>query len=217
MPHTGRDTPAAPAETAAQVEMSCWITSPASRPGHKTIALVLPIRRLRAGPGAGILTRSSYRRTAIPPLLIVLCLFGCTESTEQPLAFNHKAHKEADIDCSVCHEYFEKEEYSGIPSTETCALCHGEDAQAPELRRLARYVSAGEEIPWKRLYAVPSHVYYSHRRHVVSGKIACAECHGVIGELAEPPKYALVNQSMQWCIDCHEARGASTDCIHCHR
>ena len=161
--------------------------------------------------------RSAHRSMAILPLLTALCLVGCAEPTEQPLVFNHKVHKEAEIDCSACHEYFQNATYSGIPTTETCTLCHEGDGQAPELQRLAQYVSAGEEIPWKRLYGVPEHVYYSHRRHVVSAKIACAECHGAIGECAEPPKYPLVNQSMQWCIACHEKRGASTDCVHCHR
>ena len=161
--------------------------------------------------------QSLHRRTAVLLLLVVLCLSGCAEPTEQPLAFNHKAHKEAGIECGTCHEYFENATYAGIPSTETCTLCHDGESESPELQRLAGYVSAGEEVPWKRLYGVPSHVFYSHRRHVVSGKLACAECHGAIGELAQPPRYALVNQTMQWCIGCHEERGASTDCIHCHR
>lgn len=161
--------------------------------------------------------RSSSRHMVLLPLLTALCLAGCDEPTDQPLVFNHEAHKEAEVDCSVCHEYFQRATYSGIPTTESCTLCHEGDSQVPALQRLAQYVAAGEEIPWKRLYGVPGHVYYSHRRHVVSAKIACAQCHGAIGELDEPPKYALVDQSMQWCIACHEERNASTDCIHCHR
>ena len=158
------------------------------------------------------------RSMRVGPILIALFVIGCGDApVEQPLAFNHKVHKEAEIDCGFCHEHFESTRYSGIPTTESCTDCHEDDADTPELARLAEYAAAGEEIPWKRLYAMPSHVFYSHRRHVVAAEIACAECHGAIGELAEPPQHALVDQSMEWCIACHEERNASTDCIHCHR
>lgn len=161
--------------------------------------------------------RRSHRKTLVLSSVAVLCLAGCAVPTEQPLAFNHKAHAEADITCGTCHEHFETSESSGIPGAETCTLCHEGDSEVPALQKLAHYVSANEEIPWQRIYGVPSHVYYSHRRHVVSAQIPCAECHGNIGELPEPPKYALVNQTMEWCMDCHTQRGASTECIHCHR
>lgn len=163
--------------------------------------------------------RLSNRRAAVLPLVVSLCLVGCggEPPVNQPLVFNHKVHKDQQVDCSACHEYYRNATYSGIPTTDTCTLCHDADAKAPELQKLARYVAAGEEIPWKRIYGIPGHVFYSHRRHVETAKIACAECHGAIGESAEPPKYALVDQSMQWCLDCHQERGASTDCIHCHR
>lgn len=151
-------------------------------------------------------------------ILTVLLLAACTDPVRQPLGFNHKKHTEADVECSVCHQHFETAEFSGLPSTGLCMDCHeGETSTDSEAQKLLKYAANEENIPWQRVYDVPDHVFYSHRRHVVVAEIDCVVCHGAIAELTVPPAYPLVDQTMDWCLDCHAARGATTDCIHCHR
>ncbi len=72
-------------------------------------------------------------------------------------------------------------------------------------------------IPWKRIYRQPDYVFFSHRRHVVIGKVECKSCHGDMSELTSPLPRPVVNQSMTWCMNCHEQKQASLDCIACHK
>jgi hypothetical protein len=51
---------------------------------------------------------------------------------------------------------------------------------------------------------------------VVTAKIDCAVCHGGIAQTAFPPA-RVRSLRMEDCIDCHEKRGAPTDCLACHR
>lgn len=95
------------------------------------------------------------------------------------------------------------------------------DAESDEKAKLAAYVESwkksGEDIPWRRIYDVPSHVYYSHRRHVTVAGIECATCHGDIGASTAPPRAPLNDISMAFCIACHEEQEVTTDCNACHR
>ena len=91
---------------------------------------------------------SRFRGMRALPFVAILLLAGCAERTDQPLAFDHKVHRDEGVDGSFCYEYIEKATYSGIPTTESCTACHEGDAEAPELQRLAQYVAAGEEIPF---------------------------------------------------------------------
>jgi hypothetical protein len=60
-------------------------------------------------------------------------------------------------------------------------------------------------------------VYFSHRRHVGIGKLECGACHGDIAVSQHPPSRALVRITMEFCLDCHRAKGQSLDCVACHR
>jgi hypothetical protein len=139
-------------------------------------------------------------------------------SVRQPVAFNHRKHvEEAGLACSTCHEFYEKEAFSGLPSADTCAACHAEPQgkSAAELE-LVRLLKSGAPLDWKPLFRQPPHVFYSHRRHVVSGKIDCVVCHGTIAKTSAPPS-SVRRLRMQDCIDCHRRRGVATDCTTCHR
>ena len=141
------------------------------------------------------------------------------DGIRQPIQFNHLLHtQELELECVACHQYVTTEEFAGRPQMATCTACH-EDPQGDtaEEALLIEYVKSGEEVPWRRIYDVPSHVYYSHRRHVTVAKIGCSECHGEIGTSTSPPKKPLNVLSMKFCITCHEKQGASTDCNSCHR
>ncbi len=56
-------------------------------------------------------------------------------------------------------------------------------------------------IPWVKIHNLPDHVYFNHSLHVVSGKVACQQCHGNIEQMDEVKQHSEL--SMGWCINCH--------------
>ena len=43
----------------------------------------------------------------------------------QPIQFNHLKHvEEYEMDCDTCHEFFQQESFSGLPSADLCSTCH---------------------------------------------------------------------------------------------
>lgn len=136
----------------------------------------------------------------------------------QPIAFNHRVHVEdQELECSMCHPFYESEISSGMPGAETCAMCHLEpQGESASERTLVAKLQAGEPLEWGRLFRQPPHVFYSHRRHVVVAGIQCEVCHGQIGLSERPPSQAAP-MSMEACLDCHEREQASGDCTACHR
>ncbi|NIM59970.1 MAG: hypothetical protein GTO16_13680 [Candidatus Aminicenantes bacterium] len=135
----------------------------------------------------------------------------------QPIAFNHKIHAENDLECLDCHPYYKEHASSGKPTLETCLSCHEEPlGESKEEGKLIEYIKSGEEIDWERLYRVPEDVYFSHRMHVIIGKIECNICHGDIGESSRPPSKPL-KITMNKCMKCHEEKEADNDCIACHK
>jgi hypothetical protein len=137
----------------------------------------------------------------------------------QPIQFNHQKHvKEAGVECPSCHQYFETSEHSGLPALETCEGCHAEAlTKSTEEARLLTLLAGRDRPPFRKLFRLPDHVYYSHRRHVVLGELTCETCHGAIADSTVPPAVPLKRLTMDGCIDCHAERGVSTDCTQCHR
>lgn len=141
------------------------------------------------------------------------------KAIHQPIHFNHSLHtQEWELECDTCHRSVREAEYAGRPAVEICAVCH-EDPQGEtaEEAALVEYIRNGQSVPWRRLYRIPDHVFYSHRRHVTVAQLECVECHGDIGISTSPPTQPLNDLTMEFCIGCHEKRDASTDCIACHR
>ena len=140
------------------------------------------------------------------------------EPVRQPISFNHRKHVEDNaLTCSTCHQFYEKEAFSGLPSAEDCAVCHLEaQGKSAEELKLVRLLKAGAPLDWIPLFRQPPHVYYSHRRHVIAGKLDCGVCHGAIAKSVEPPA-RVQRLRMQDCIDCHLRKGVSADCTTCHR
>lgn len=137
----------------------------------------------------------------------------------QPIAFNHRAHvTSAQIECSECHAYFSKGAHSGLPGAEVCMACHSESlTESPEEAKLRYQVERGQPIVFRKLFRLPEHVYYSHRRHVVLGKLECVRCHGEIATSVSPPTRPLVQISMDFCMSCHTQSHVTNDCKSCHR
>ena len=71
-------------------------------------------------------------------------------------------------------------------------------------------------VVWHSLFRQPPHIFYSHRRHVVTARLKCERCHGDIADSVSPP-VRVVRLTMNDCIGCHESRGVATDCTTCHR
>jgi predicted CXXCH cytochrome family protein len=146
--------------------------------------------------------------------------YGCEKSSPvvQPIQFNHKAHIDSGLPCDSCHASVRTAASAGVPRTDMCMMCHQVAlTESTEEEKVRHYAENGEQIPWRRIYDVPDHVYFSHRRHVAVAGIECVECHGAVPTLVVPAAYPLVDQSMDWCLECHQARGATEDCVHCHR
>lgn len=137
----------------------------------------------------------------------------------QPVEFNHKIHiVDLELDCTECHRYVTKSRKATLPGREVCLECHSEpQGESAEEQKLVSLLESGEELHWKRVYALPKHVYFSHFRHVTLGQIGCQKCHGEMKELTSPPqKPATDIIDMDTCTDCHEDNQVSNDCLRCH-
>lgn len=153
-------------------------------------------------------------------IFIVSVNFLSTDPIIQPLAYNHKIHiEDAAMECADCHRYVEKLASATLPDIQVCADCHSDEptTDSPEEVKLLQYVEEGKEIDWQRIYEVPDHVYFSHRRHVVLGEVECADCHGVVEEQTRPVSYPEVEVTMDNCMDCHKENKVTNDCLSCHR
>jgi len=153
-------------------------------------------------------------------LVAALWLDACNQAPAavQPIQFSHKAHIEKGLPCDGCHQFVEKAAFAGMPSTETCMMCHQSAiTDNPEEEKVRQYAEKSVQIPWQRVYEVPGHVYFSHRRHVTLGRIECVRCHGNVGESAAPLTVAALPISKDRCKDCHAQHGAASDCNACHR
>jgi hypothetical protein len=172
--------------------------------------------------------RGSVARAGLFAILIVVVLvfaaigiaLSMTPSeVTQPLLFNHNLHVEdVGLECPDCHLLVTSSERTIIPNIQQCAECHFDAiTDSATEARLIEYIEAGEPIPWRQVYSVPDHVYFSHRRHTAAAEIDCQTCHGAVPERVVPLGRPLVPISMGGCIDCHDRSGVSNDCISCHR
>jgi len=152
-------------------------------------------------------------------LLCLLALGACNSSppVTQPVQFNHLAHTKRGLQCNFCHQYAQKADFAGLPRLTVCATCHrAKISSSEEAEKVRVYVKDRKEIPWHRIYRMPSHVNFSHQRHVTVGKLECKQCHGDIKNSAVPQVRPAVALTMSKCIACHDQRKVSTDCLACH-
>ena len=145
--------------------------------------------------------------------------FGPNESVVQPIQFNHQMHvKDTGMECSACHQYFSEHQRSGLPDLALCTGCHQQPlTKSPEEAKLIALAASASPPAFRKLFRLPDHAYYSHRRHVAIAKLPCATCHGAIAETTAPPLRPLVQINMKTCTDCHTRQSVQTDCTACHR
>lgn len=146
-------------------------------------------------------------------------VFRPSENVVQPVQFNHQKHvKDAGIECSACHEYYATTEHSGLPALPACLSCHADGlTDSPEEKRLLELAKHDPPPTFRKLFRLPDHAYYSHRRHVTVAGLKCETCHGAIADTTAPPSRPLVRITMATCVNCHTVQHVSTDCTQCHR
>lgn len=161
-----------------------------------------------------------------PAILLMLCgsayaywRWGMNHRVVQPIMFSHRAHvAAAQIACSECHAYYSQGVHSGLPSADLCMTCHSDAlTKSLEEAKLREEFQRGNPPVFRKLFHLPPHVYYSHRRHVVLGKLECVRCHGLIADTVSPPTRPLIQVSMDFCTGCHKESKVTNDCKACHR
>ncbi|HAO92781.1 MAG: menaquinol oxidoreductase [Deltaproteobacteria bacterium GWB2_55_19] len=136
----------------------------------------------------------------------------------QPINFSHKIHAgDNQIPCQYCHIYAERSRVSGVPNVKRCMGCHQIiKTDSPEIQKVASYWDKKEPIPWVKVYNLPDHVYFPHKRHVRAG-VDCKNCHGDVASMARIEKVSSLQ--MGWCLSCHTKREVKNghDCWTCHK
>jgi|CXWL01.1.fsa_nt_gi hypothetical protein len=145
---------------------------------------------------------------------------ACTVTpVQQPIDFSHQRHAEADIDCLTCHEKAADEPAATLPILRDCMKCHKEpQGKNPEEPKLRDYALRGQEVPWVNVNVLPGHVYFSHRAHVTFAEMDCSACHGDMTKVEHALTRTNVGHlTMKACIDCHQQKKVTTDCVTCHQ
>lgn len=135
---------------------------------------------------------------------------------DQPIAFPHTIHvSKLNLPCTFCHLFVDRSKHAGAPHLGICMSCHRTIAtDREEIRKLTRHSEEKRPVEWNRVYFLPEHVYFTHKRHVKAG-VDCSECHGQVGTMRKIRR--VKSLKMGWCVSCHRARGAPLDCATCHK
>ena len=153
-------------------------------------------------------------------VLLVAVLFALWHRSEpapeQPIHFPHTIHAGTlRLPCTFCHLFAERSRHATAPPLQICMGCHRTIAtDREEIKKLTRHADEKRPVEWKRVYALPEFIYFSHKRHVKAG-LECAACHGDVAGMKRIRRVS--NLVMGWCVSCHRVRGAPTDCWTCHK
>ncbi len=151
--------------------------------------------------------------------LAISFVAGREPAIPQPVAFNHLKHtQELQLACDFCHPYVSTGAHAGLPNADVCSMCHQTpQGTSEEAARVTELISDGDPLTFNKLFRLPSHVFYTHRRHVGIGELECANCHGAIADTERPPERPLVRVDMNFCMDCHQEHEETLNCVACHR
>ena len=134
----------------------------------------------------------------------------------QPFDFSHQIHLGKGLVCTDCHLGVETGPRAGLPSVNTCMICHSQIAtDRPLIQKMTAMAEKGEDFQWRRVYDYPpeSHVRFNHEPHI-RAKVECSTCHG--NQAAQTTAERAVNMDMAFCVNCHRQKQASNDCLTCH-
>lgn len=138
-----------------------------------------------------------------------------TPQPAQPIAFSHRLHAgDNKIPCLYCHPLARRAEIASVPSAQICMNCHlFVKPEAPEVVKAAAHFESGKPVEWLKVFDLPDHVWFNHKRHIAKG-FACQQCHGPVETM--DVVYRANNFPMGFCLDCHQRNEAPTDCWTCH-
>lgn len=169
----------------------------------------------------------SLARKTVPLLIIIIVAggayyflrhIGINQGYEpiQPLEFSHKLHAgELQIPCQYCHVDADKGRHASVPAMNMCMNCHSVAGNGkPGVEQLRQAYKDGKPLAWVRVHDVPDHVYFSHWQHIAKG-VACQHCHGPVETMDRIQQ--VESLEMGWCVTCHRANGAPTECSTCHQ
>jgi cytochrome c7-like protein len=135
----------------------------------------------------------------------------------QPIEFPHNIHIEKGLTClEYCHESVTKGPRAGLPSVNTCLICHAAIAtDKPRIQQITAMSEKGIDLAWQRVYGYPepSHVKFNHAPHI-RANVECATCHGDIAHQTVAQRN--VTLGMGDCVSCHRQKNAPNDCLTCH-
>lgn len=147
----------------------------------------------------------------------------------QPIDFNHQKHTNSDLlklECTFCHQGVTTGPAATIPKIEKCMTCHQASVTSnPEAEKVKAFSASGREPSWVRLFRLNADIIYSHKVHVGEVGLVCATCHGDVASTARFVRGfggrgvggMAGRQFMEFCLSCHRERGASQDCLTCHK
>ena len=143
--------------------------------------------------------------------------FGVGTKPQQPIEFPHNTHIEKGVTCTeYCHESVTKGPQAGLPSVNTCLICHAAIAtDRPRIQQITQMSEKGIDLNWQRVYGYPqsAHVRFNHAPHI-RANVECATCHGDIAHQTVAQRNVDLN--MGYCVNCHREKKAPNDCLTCH-
>ena len=151
-------------------------------------------------------------------LVLVVCA-GCAlvdalRPGPRALVFSHVLYvKEEQLACVSCHESAEVEESPGMPSADSCAVCHEQlDEKASPERAVA---SLFDEQGFRGVHAsrLGDEVVFAHLAHVQAVG-DCSACHRGIETNEAIDAHVAVD--MQACQRCHAEKELPDGCADCH-
>ena len=143
--------------------------------------------------------------------------FGVRPKVEQPIAFPHNVHVAKGLKCTeYCHASATKGPIAGLPSVETCMICHSAIAtDRPLIQKITAIEAQHLDLSWQRVYgySAQAHVRFNHAPHI-RANVDCATCHGDVAKQTVAER--VVDHNMGFCVNCHKTKNASNDCLTCH-
>ena len=143
--------------------------------------------------------------------------FWVKSKPQQPIEFPHNTHVEKGLACTeYCHEAVTKGPQAGLPSVNTCLICHAAIAtDKPRIQQITQMQEKGLDLNWQRVYgfAPMAHVRFNHAPHI-RANVECATCHGDIAHQTVAQRN--VDLHMGYCVNCHREKNAPNDCLTCH-
>ena len=148
-------------------------------------------------------------------LIVLWAALAWAQGPAQPVPFSHKQHVGTlKLKCNMCHPNRDPGETMGIAAASVCMQCHSAvKTDSAAIQKVAEAAKSAKPIRWRRVYEIPSYVFFSHRTHLNAGA-TCDGCHGPVAEREVLAREADI--SMKGCMNCHTQKKASNDCTTCH-